>query len=77
MPLAPEASEIRVFASPSTLIFEAPVASSVSDSDLTFVSVPVDAPNVVSSGLEEEIRDGLDGRRVSCGSFVGVWAPRE
>jgi hypothetical protein len=42
-------------------------------------SVRVDAPHVSVSfmGLEDRIRDGLTGQRVSCGSFVGVWAPRE
>jgi hypothetical protein len=41
-------------------------------------SVPPDAPNVSESGgLETEIRNGLTGRKVSCGSFVGVWAPHE
>ena len=42
-------------------------------------SVPVDAPHISVSfaGLEDQIRAGLTGRRVSCGSFVGVWSPRE
>lgn len=39
-------------------------------------SVPADAPIVENTGLEGRIREGLDGRQVSCGSFVGVWSPR-
>lgn len=38
--------------------------------------VPVDAPIVVASGLENQIHDGLTGEKVSCGSFVGVWSPK-
>jgi hypothetical protein len=38
-------------------------------------SVPVDAPHVTYTGLENQIRAELTGQRISCGSFVGVWAP--
>jgi hypothetical protein len=38
--------------------------------------VPVDTPAAIESGLESQIRDGLNGQQVSCGSFVGVYAPR-
>jgi hypothetical protein len=39
-------------------------------------SIPVDTPHVTESGLENQIRDGLTGQKISCGSFVGVYAPR-
>lgn len=38
-------------------------------------SVPVDAPHISLSQLDLDIRDRLDGQRISCGSFVGVWSP--
>lgn len=38
--------------------------------------VPVNAPTAVESDLESQIRDGLTGQKVSCGSFVGVYARR-
>lgn len=40
-------------------------------------SVPVDTGHVSHSGLENQIRDGLTGQRISCGSFVGVYAPAD
>jgi hypothetical protein len=40
------------------------------------VSVPPDAVTVADTDLEARIRTTLTGRKVSCGSFAGVWAPR-
>jgi hypothetical protein len=38
--------------------------------------VRADKPVYIESGLESQIRDGLTGKNVSCGSLVGVYAPR-
>lgn len=38
--------------------------------------VPPDAETISESTVEPEIRKVLTGRKVSCGSFAGVWAPR-
>lgn len=51
---------------PGELAAEAPVPDAVAP----------DAPILSRSGLEEVIRSELDGVRISCGSFVGVWSPR-
>ena len=39
-------------------------------------SVPPDAATVADTDLEARIRTTLTGRKISCGSFTGVWAPR-
>jgi hypothetical protein len=39
-------------------------------------TVPPAAPIAEQTTLPTTIRDGLRGQRLTCGSFVGVWAPR-
>jgi hypothetical protein len=39
-------------------------------------TVAPNAPIVALTPIPTTIRDGLHGRRITCGSFVGVWSPR-
>lgn len=57
------------------VLFQTQSLAQLRDAEPVPTHVPVDAPIAIESGMEGQIRDGLTGRKVSCGSFVGVHAP--
>jgi hypothetical protein len=58
------------------VLFQTRTVTDLRDGKPVPKNVSVDAPIYLESGMESQIRDGLTGEKVSCGGFVGVYAPR-
>jgi hypothetical protein len=57
------------------VLFPTVTAAALRTTGHTPAEVPVDAPIQAGSGLEAEIKAGLTGQQLTCGSFVAIWQP--